>query len=371
MTTTTIDESVRLRIGDKVHIAPRGKRRIWTAEFHHAGQHRHRSLKTANLKIARQRAMVLEAELATGDYAAPARPTAVAEAVKSFIAAKKAEGRAYRTIVKYQDEMDAFVAFLGRRNVRTLQQLTAAGFDDYRVERHKGRSAKTLYTGLVIVKTFVKWAVHRELLDRNPLAVCKVTAPYVPPKASATLEQVNRVLEAAAGRRRAQYALLAFTGLRAGEMQHLRLQDVDLVGRWVHVRAHGDWVPKTRQARKVPIHPRLAEILKALPKAAGPYIFCKTASPEYPDGGHLINIKRLNADFQALAKSLGMAVGRKADGLVVHSLRHFFETRAVDSGIPQFVVDSWMGHVGHDTTGRVYYGLTDEKSQSYMGQVKF
>ena len=43
--------------------------------------------------------------------------------------------------------------------------------------RQKGRSAKTLYTGLVIVKTFVKWALQRELLDRNPLTACTVSKP--------------------------------------------------------------------------------------------------------------------------------------------------------------------------------------------------
>ena len=61
----------------------------------------------------------------------------------------------------------------------------------------------------------------------------------------------------------------------------------------------------------------------------------------------------------------------KRDGLVIHSLRHYFETTAVDSGVPQFVVDSWMGHAGAAVMGRNYYGLTETKSQDYMGQVKF
>jgi hypothetical protein len=39
--------------------------------------------------------------------------------------------------------------------------------------------------------------------------------------------------------------------------------------------------------------------------------------------------------------------------------------------VPQFVTDAWMGHVGHSTTGRLYYGQTDEKSKQYMKQVNF
>jgi integrase len=41
------------------------------------------------------------------------------------------------------------------------------------------------------------------------------------------------------------------------------------------------------------------------------------------------------------------------------------------AGVPQFVVDAWMGHAGPASMGRVYYGLTDAKSQAYMQQVRF
>ena len=122
-------ESMRVRVGDKITILPRGKKGIWSAEFYHAGQHRHRSLKTANLKIARQRATILEGELAGGDYAAPTKPSRIADAVKVFMTSKKAEGRAYKTPVKYQDELDAFCDALGGQNIRTLQQITATAFD--------------------------------------------------------------------------------------------------------------------------------------------------------------------------------------------------------------------------------------------------
>jgi integrase len=52
-------------------------------------------------------------------------------------------------------------------------------------------------------------------------------------------------------------------------------------------------------------------------------------------------------------------------------LQSLLETQCVDSGIPQFVIDAWMGHTGKRSMGRTYYGLTDAKSQEYMGQVKF
>jgi integrase len=79
----------------------------------------------------------------------------------------------------------------------------------------------------------------------------------------------------------------------------------------------------------------------------------------------------MNEDLQTLDKALGIQTGRKNTGLVVHSLRHFFETQCVDSGVPQFAVDAWMGHASHSAMGRHYYGQTDVKSVEQMNSVKF
>jgi integrase len=355
----------------KITIVRRGKRGIWTAEFHRHGQHRHRSLKTANVKIARQRALLLEVELVTGDYSPPHKPVATADAVKQFMDNRRSEGRAPKTLVKYRTELDLFVNFQRRHGAHTLLQIQPSLFDQFRLERNKTVCAKTLFIAMMIVKTFVRWCCSRELLERDPLRSCRVTRPYIPPKRTPTTPQVRAILKLARGQRQTQLAMLAFAGIRTGEMQMLRPQDVDLNIGWISIIAHDAFMPKTRQARRIPIHPKLREYLATMPQAERPYYFVAEPSPKYPKGDHHIDIRTLNEDFQKLAKSLGISVGRKDDGLVTHSLRHFFETAAVDSGTPQFVVDSWMGHVGAALMGKNYYGFTDEKSHAYMRQVKF
>ena len=60
----------RERVGDRVTIYPRGKKRILTAEFWHAGQHRRKSLGTSNRKVARRRALEIEHQLQRGEFAA-------------------------------------------------------------------------------------------------------------------------------------------------------------------------------------------------------------------------------------------------------------------------------------------------------------
>jgi len=136
---------------------------------------------------------------------------------------------------------------------------------------------------------------------------------------------------------------VAFCGVRCGELQRLRPEDVDLSVGWVHVVSRDGAETKTRTSRKVPNHPRLRAVLEALPASRRPYQFTAGPSSKHPAGGHHINVKRLKDAFAALAGRLGLPVGR-ADGFVIHSLWHFFETFTVNAAILQRVIDAWPGH---------------------------
>lgn len=50
----------RVRVGDRVTIYPRGKKKTWCADFWREGLHCRQSLGTANKKVALRRAMKLE-----------------------------------------------------------------------------------------------------------------------------------------------------------------------------------------------------------------------------------------------------------------------------------------------------------------------
>jgi integrase len=71
-----------------------------------------------------------------------------------------------------------------------------------------------------------------------------------------------------------------------------------------------------------------------------------------------------------LVTRLEVPAGREA-GFVIHSLRHFFETFTVNEGIPQRVIDTWLGHRSDKSMAAVYYKLSDTDSQSFMAKVPF
>lgn len=294
----------------------------------------------------------------------------VRQAVDDYIAFLEAESRARKTIVKYRGVFDLFVDYLARHRVTRLSQVTAAHFDRYRAERKETKHQKTVYCDGVIIKQIFKWARTRKLIIDNPLADITLNKPPLEPKAGPSLTQVNEILARAKEPLRGQLAVLAFTGMRAGELQRLRVKDVDLVGGWLHIVSRPGGETKTRTSRKVPIHPRLRTVLEALPTERREWLFTAGPSPKYPEGGHHINVKRLNEQFTRLVTRLEMPAGRES-GFVTHSLRHFFETFAVNAGIPQRVIDIWLGHRSDKSMAAVYYRLGDAESQSFMAKVPF
>ena len=365
------EKNNRIRIGDRVTIYPRGKKKIYCADFWHDGKHRRITLETRNKKVATQRAVEIDADLTSGKYSAPPTPTKINEAIGKYIAYLKSEGRARRTIVRYQSELDAFCDFCDTRHAQRLGQITMLLFDEYRADRREIHAERTVFHESVVVKQWVKWCKQRKLINSNPLEEYRLEKPRLQPKGGPSLEQVNQILSLAKEPRRIHYTVLAFTGMRSGELQHLQYIDVDLAENWLHIVSRPGAETKTRESRKVPIHPRIRTLLEAVPKTKRVWFFTAGPSNRYPEGGNWINPKRLNDDFLKILGKLNIPAGRKLGGFTIHSLRHFYKTHCINDGIPKPVVDTWQGHKIDMSVGAQYYKLPDTDSQRFMSKVSF
>lgn len=359
----------RVRIGDRVTIYTRGRKKIWCADFWQDGVHRRQSLRTSNKKVATDRATVLASTLVDGSYHPPLPAVSIADTVDSYIDCLKTEGRAPKTIVKYRGIFDTVIEFLQPDRIVRMGQFTAVHFDRFRAHRRQDHSVKTVYTESIVVKQFFRWARRRKIILENPVEDFRLSKPRLEPKAGPTLEQIDIILSATQGRLCAMLATLAFTGMRSGELQRLRPEDVDLRHNWIHIVSRVGGETKTRQSRKVPIHPRLRGMLETISRSNRPWFFTAEPSPRYPDGDHWISTKKLNDRFASVLKKLKLPVGRDS-GFVIHSFRHSFETICINAGIPQRVVDAWLGHSDRSMAA-VYYHLSDEESQKFMHAVPF
>ena len=225
----------------------------------------------------------------------------------------------------------------------------------------------TKYNLDVIVKTCFKRLVEAGLIEKNPIENVRLTKPCRPKHPAPTLSDVNVILDEADGVTFVVIAIAAFAGLRVGEIQNLSPCDVDLDAGVIHVREG-----KTEAAaREVPIHPRLAAILHGYDGFDGVYLLNAPASNRYPDGNHHINPRTINVVFKDLAKQAGLDVGRKDQGMTFHALRRFFKSACYDAGVPQPLVDRWVGHSTKNDINHHYYRPTRSSSAEWMSRVDF
>lgn len=358
-------------IGDRVKIYRRGKKGTWTASYWFDGDHRRISLKTTNQKVANRRATDLAAQLNDGTHRPIPKGMTIVNAIERYLTFLQTERRARKTIVRYRGELETFRDFCNGRRIWNLGQIKLSVFDDFRRFRLESVSERTLYHEGIVCKQFLKWCMSRQLLASNPLHDLKLTKPARTDKSVLSFENVANVLGRCSGQRRAMLAVLAFSGMRSGELSHLRAEDVDLEGRWFHVVSREGFETKTRQSRKIPIHPALLPLLAEYRPAQGEWFFSAGLSERYPAGGQPINTKKLNERFQVTMRKVKLPTGRAAGGFTLHSLRHFFETYCINSGIPQRVVDTWLGHRSDRSMASVYYHLSDKESQRFMGSLPF
>jgi integrase len=368
---TTTDKTDFLCIGDRVVIYCHGKKGIYIADFWEGNCHRRKSQQTSNRKEAVRRATKLANDLLCGTFQTVVKPVTLTETVERYLAHLRTEGRAKRTIVKYAGVLALFTEFVGRAHNNRLDRVSATHFDDFRTERAAKKHRKTVYTQSIVIKQFMKWARTRKLIAENPLAEVKIDKPKLEKHPGPNLDQVNQILAAAPEPLTSMFTMLAFTGIRSGELMRLRKEDVDLDGNWLHVRSPEGGETKNHLSRKVPIHVRLRPVVQAWLKVGWQCLYSGESSEKVPAASVQVKQKNLNNNLAALLKAIALPTGRKTKGFVVHSLRHIFETFCVNNGVPQRAVDAWMGHAPGKSMGTYYYQLDDAESQIFMVKVPF
>jgi integrase len=185
-------------------------------------------------------------------------------------------------------------------------------------------------------------------------------------------------LSAHIGARHKVYGLvvlfLAYTGLRAGELAGLEVQDLDLTRGTVRVqrtkrKVRGGWetgTPKSRKSRRVvPLDGWLADdlrdYLQTHPNRGVP------TAPLFPNRQRGGTPNRAldwsepvepGALYKNLFKPAVAAVGIAPTRL--HDLRHTYAVLSLSAGAHYMQVSKWLGHESYVTTLTIYADYIDE-----------
>lgn len=164
------------RIGDRVSFFRQGG--VWYANHQRDGRQTRQSLRTRSKKEACRLALRLEGELGQDGTARPAAPPTIDEVIDAYQDALKVEGRAAKTLSKYEEVLERVRTLANRRHAGTILDLNRPFLDAYRAERRNAEVAdKTLYTESVIVRQVVNFALSRWNLSTDPLKGLKLKKP--------------------------------------------------------------------------------------------------------------------------------------------------------------------------------------------------
>lgn len=139
------------------------------------------------------------------------------------------------------------------------------------------------------------------------------------------------------------FTIMAFTGMRPGEVANMKVQDVDF-GRSIFILPD----TKTNEPRFVPIPPNVTSLVQEWVKEQQTGYLFKSSRPE----GHTSNVE-WHYNFQTRIKRLGIV----RTNLTPYSLRHSLITRLLEEDVNIFKVQRIVGH--HDLrTTSIYTHMT-------------
>ncbi len=267
-------------------------------------------------------------------------------------------GLAENTILAYGRDLKAFLQYCKSNKIKTLQQIKPAFIQSYLVTLSRANKDEgSIKRALAAIRMFFKFAQLTNLVENNLAAILETPKVWHRLPTVCSKKQVIELLDAPCPddpfylRDRAMLELLYATGIRASELAHLKISDLNLdIG---YLRCLG----KGNRERIIPVgRAALAATVEYLtdlrPKLAGPescdfLLLSRTGRP----------MGRI--EVWRLIKKYAIRAGMPRN-LTVHTLRHCFATHLLAGGADLRSVQEMLGHVDIATT-QIYTHVDQER----------
>ncbi len=295
----------------------------------------------------------------------------VGDAIEDFLRSCTAErDLSPHTVAAYRRDLEALRAWLERAGIDLLSDLDRQWLRRYVAYlSQRGYARRTISRKVSALRSLLRWAVRRGVLDGDPSAGLSV------PKLDRPLPRVLRQSEAAALceappedspeglRDRAVLELLYGCGLRVSELCGLDVDDVDLRRRSLVVLGKG------RKQRRLPFGAPAADALQRYLVQARPALAARGRSDAAPGEPALfLNTRGARLSRRRVRAILERYLG--AEHLPVvgpHTLRHSFATHLLDNGADLRAVQELLGHESLATT-QVYTHVSTERLKQVYEQ---
>jgi integrase len=217
-----------------------------------------------------------------------------------------------------------------------------------------GLAANTVRVMYQHLRSLMRAAMTDGFVVVDPTMRVKLPAPPNDELVVPNAEQVGKLIDAAGPSFAAAIVLGAYVGLRAGEVQGLRVSDIDFLRRTVNIRQQLDGrtglagpVKTPASRRSVPVPTFVTDVLAAHVAQAGP-----------GDGGLLVHRDGAHLSDNRLHWLWHSAQRRAEVGpFRFHWLRHSFASSLISAGCSVKAVAMAMGHQSPAITLKTYASL--------------
>ena len=275
--------------------------------------------------------------------------TTVERATDNFVRHLRERNASSHTIKAYTGDLDAFAAYVGSRDWRSIDHVAIRGFLSHLYD--KGLSKTSVARALAAVRSLYRWLAQEGVVEHNPAKLVStprlaVKLPRVP-----TIEEVNAVLdgkmpEAASfpERDRLLLELLYGCGIRNSELVGINLEDIRISNEAILIRGKGKkerYVPFGESVRNaLAIYLPWRQQLLAMRKKVTPALLVNQR------GGRLTT-----RSVGRIVKRIAVAKGLSPD-VHPHTLRHAFGTHLLEEGADLRSIQELLGHERLATTQR-------------------
>ena len=241
----------------------------------------------------------------------------------------------------------------------------------------------------IILNQCFKEALKRKIISDNPmLDVRKPKSTKKTKKIRAlTLDEQRKLVEVIRNEnvRYAEQMLISmFTGMRMGEINALSVNDLNTsfnfinidktISKGEHGEAFVNDTAKTENGnRQIPINETVRPVIE---KIISEYKATDDNMLFHTSAGTLVATSVVNTEFRRIVNKYGIQDKTVKGDLSLHSLRHTYATRCIESGMPPKVLQHLMGHSDIKVTLDTYADVFDnfqsisvEKADSYLNQV--
>ena len=241
----------------------------------------------------------------------------------------------------------------------------------------------------IILNQCFKEALKRKIITDNPmLDVRKPKSTKKTKKIRAlTLDEQKKLIEVIRNEnvRYAEQMLISmFTGMRMGEINALSVNDLNpnfnfinidkTISKGEHGEAFVNDTAKTENGnRQIPINETVRPVIE---KVISEYEATDDNVLFHTSAGTLIATSVVNTEFRRIVNKYNIQDKTVKGDLSLHSLRHTYATRCIESGMPPKVLQHLMGHSDIKVTLDTYADVFDnfqsisvEKADSYLNQI--